>query len=73
MIKKGQSNFFKKDTILDFKNIKIESEDKINKAFNNGNFTYIGNLEKKILMKINTVIQNAETLSPKIKKILLCT
>jgi len=67
-----QSEYFKKKTILDFKNLKTNSADEIKKAFKSNKFQYLGLLEDDIQNAIIKTIKNAETLSTKIVKKLLC-
>ncbi len=71
-ISNDESQYFSKDTILDFKNIKINTKDEIKKVFNNGKLTYKGLLEESIRNKIEDVIYNADTLTEEEINKLLC-
>lgn len=68
----NKSKYFDKVTILDFNNIKVNTKQEIEKVFLSNKLTYKGLLEKNIQDDIVSSITNAETLSEKKKKELLC-
>ena len=68
----SESEYFSKKTVLDLKNLKTNSIDEIRNAFELNKFKYLGVLEKEIQNSIINTIKNAETLSNKTIKILLC-
>ena len=72
VIRPGESRFFSKKTILDLKNIQWVKEETICYALKQGKLTYLGTLESDIVKKVENAIRNADTLSPKDIKILLC-
>ena len=67
-----ESKYFSKDTILDFKNIKINSKDEIERVFSSGKLVYKGLLEKSIRDKIEQTIKDAQTLTQDEINNLLC-
>ena len=72
VIEANKSQYFKVSTLLDFKNIQINSKEEIEIAFQKGNFDYLGLLEKEIQSEINKVIVNSITLSEILINTLLC-
>jgi hypothetical protein len=68
----NESKYFNKDTILDFKNIKVNTQEEIENIFNSNKLDYIGLLEKEIQNKIIVTIENAMTLSKNMIDQLLC-
>jgi hypothetical protein len=72
VIEANKSQYFKVSTLLDFKNIQINSKEEIETAFHKGNFDYLGLLEKEIQSEINKVIANSITLSEILINTLLC-
>ena len=72
IIKNGSSKYFSVDTLLNFSNIQISTKDKIENAFNNSKFKYLGLLEKQHQTEIEKIIQDSITLSQKMMDKLLC-
>ena len=72
IIEANSSIFFKVDTLLDFKTLKTNNKNEIEKAFENSKFAYLGLLEKEIQDKIEDTILNSETLSQILINTLLC-
>ena len=72
IIKNGSSKYFSVDTLLNFSNIQISTKDKIENAFNNSKFKYLGLLEKQHQTEIEKIIQDSFTLSQKMIDELLC-
>jgi len=72
IITSSESNFFKKDTLIDLKNIKYFEAVAIYEAGEKGKINYLGLLEEELIKRIEKAIKEAITLSPKIKKQLLC-
>jgi hypothetical protein len=72
IIHPGESEFFNKLTLIDLKNIKYLEANSIYQAVEKGKINYLGILEKDLCNKIETTIQEAITLSTKIKNQLLC-
>ncbi len=72
IIKNGFSEYFKVDTLLDFNNIQISTKEKIENAYKNSKFKYLGLLEKEHQIKIEETIKNSFTLSQKMIDDLLC-
>jgi hypothetical protein len=71
-VKPEESQFFSKKTILDLKNIQWVEETTIYQALQKGKLTYQGTLEETIIQELESAIRNAETLSLRDIKILLC-
>jgi len=67
-----ESKFFKKKTVVDIKNIFFVREQEVFEAVQKNKLVYIGTLEENIVKKIEKTIRNAETLSRKDIKMLLC-
>ncbi|MEO2065250.1 MAG: hypothetical protein ABGX17_01965 [Desulfurobacteriaceae bacterium] len=72
VLEPGESKFFPKRTILDLKNIQWVKEETVYHALKNRKLTYLGTLEESIIIRVEKAIREAETLSPKDIKILLC-
>jgi hypothetical protein len=72
IISSNESRFFKKDTLIDLKNIKYFEAMAIYDAVERGKINYLGLLEEKLTKKIEKAIKEAITLSPKLKKQFLC-
>jgi len=72
IIKENESRYFKKQTLIDLKNIKYFEAVAIYEAVEKGKITYLGLLEEHISKRIEDAIKLAITLSPKVKKALLC-
>jgi len=72
-IKANESKFFKKDTLIDLKNIKYFEAIVIYEAVEKGKINYLGLLEKNLCNRIEKAIKEAITLSNKIKKQILCS
>lgn len=72
IIKNGSSKYFLIDTLLDFSNIQISAKDKIESAFQNSKFKYLGLLEKEHQVKIEEIIKDSFTLTQKMIDDLLC-
>jgi len=72
IITSNESRFFKKDTLIDLKNIKYFEAIAIYEAVEQGKINYLGLLEKEICDRIEKAIQEAITLSKKLKNQLLC-
>ena len=72
IIKNGSSKYFLVDTLLDFSNIKISTKDKIERAFKNSKFKYLGLLENEHQVKIEEIIKDSFTLTQKMIDDLLC-
>ncbi len=71
-IKNGSSEYFTVDTLLDFNSIKITSKEKVEEAYKNSKFEYLGILEKEHQDKIEDTIQNSYTIPQNIIDTLLC-
>ena len=71
-IEAEESEYFKKDTILDFKNIKINTKEEIENIFSKNKLDYLGLIERDIQNKIELTIENAMTLSNNMIHKLLC-
>ena len=71
-IEKDESKYFAKTTILDFKNIQLNTKDEIDFILNNNKLDYKGLLESEIQEKIILCIKNSETLSELFIDELLC-
>ncbi len=67
-----ESKFFKKKTVVDIKNIFFVREQEVFEAVQKNKLKYKGTLEENIAKKIEKAIRNAETLSKKDIKMLLC-
>ena len=72
VVEPEESQFFSKKTILDLKNIQWVEETTIYQALQKGKLTYQGTLEETIIQEVESAIRNAETLSLRDIKILLC-
>ena len=72
IIKANESRFFKKDTLIDLKNIKYFEANSIYEAVEKGKVNYLGLLEKELIQRIENSINEASTLSKKLKNQLLC-
>jgi len=72
IINSNESRFFKKNTLIDLKNIKYFEAIAIYEAVEQGKINYLGLLEKDICDRIEKAIQEAITLSKKLKNQLLC-
>lgn len=72
-IKENSSQYFKKETLLDFKKLTINNKDEISKAFTGDKFRYLGLLEQSIQDEIISTIENSLTLSEVLIATLLCT
>ena len=72
IIKENESKFFKKETLIDLKNIKYFESPIIYDAVERDKINYLGLLENKICERIEKAVKEAFTLSPKLKKQLLC-
>jgi len=71
-IEKYESKYFAKTTILDFKNIQLNTKDEMDFILNNNKLDYKGLLESEIQEKIILCIKNSETLSELFIEELLC-
>ena len=72
IINANESKFFKKDTLIDLKNIKYFEAVAIYDAVEKGKINYLGLLEEELIKRIEKAIKEAITLSNKIKRQLLC-
>jgi len=72
IIKANESRFFKKDTLIDLKNIKYFEANLIYEAVEKGKVNYLGILEKELIQRMENSIKEAITLSKKFKNQLLC-
>lgn len=72
ILEADRSQYFKITTLLDFKNIKINSKTEIEKAFTDGKFEYLGLLEKELQNEVENVIADSVTLSEMLINTLLC-
>jgi len=72
VIDEKRSQYFTKPTLLDFKKLKIDKKDVIEKAYQDSKFKYLGLLEKEIQSDIENSIINSETLSQILIDKLLC-
>jgi len=72
IITSNESKFFKKDTLIDLKNIKYFESNSIYEAVEKSKINYLGLLEKDICERIEKAINEAITLSTKLKNQLLC-
>jgi hypothetical protein len=72
IIKANESRFFKKDTLIDLKNIKYFEANLIYEAVEKGKVNYLGILEKELIQRMENSIKEAITLSKKLKNQLLC-
>ena len=72
IIKANESKFFSKDTLIDLKNIKYFEAIAIYEAVEKSKINYLGLLETCLCDRIEKAIKEAFTLSPKLKKQLLC-
>ncbi len=72
ILEPGESQFFPKKTILDLKNIQWVREKDLYIAIHTGRLTFKGTLEEDICRKVEHAIREAETLSPRDIRVLLC-
>lgn len=72
IINPNESQYFKKLTLIDLKNIKYYEAAAIYRAVEKSKITYLGLLEKELCNRIEQAIKEAVTLSNKIKAQLLC-
>ncbi|GAB6077275.1 hypothetical protein [Desulfurobacterium crinifex] len=72
VLEPGESRFFSKKTVLDLNNIQWVKEKDIYVAIHSGRLTYKGKLEDEICKRVELAIEQAETLSPRDIRILLC-
>jgi len=71
-IKEKSSKYFKVQTLLDLKKLKINKKDEIEKAYQNDKFIYLGLLEKELQDEIEKCILDSDTLSEDLINRLLC-
>ena len=70
-IKKGEADFFKKETIIDLKECRAVFIEKMVEVYDGKTLKRTGSLSIDIIRRIDEAVENAKTLSQKIKDIIL--
>ncbi len=70
-IRKGEVEFFKKETIIDLKKCEPVSVEKMAKVYGEKILKKVGTLPINVMQRIDQAVEGAKTLSPKVKEIIL--